>query len=247
MAEYDRDVLPTVVFEVKPIDKLRADWVSLRPGFKAAVAHCRLRDWQFKIVTERHIRTPYGKREVPEALSGSGTPSTAASAVEVHRHRSGSHNTPRPARSRLLAEGRASASDSSALADGSRGRVRYRFDQAAKHADADSVGGVRHGLLKLHQHLARRRGHGWPAPVPDYPFLDINSVLAEDVETDKVAGFESRLCPEFWKWKMGMRHLTSPFTTSRMIYGQWRNGVLKLSSPCWTILAEAGHQLPQRR
>ena len=59
MAEYDRDVLPTVVFEVKPIDKLRADWVSLRPGFKAAVAHCRLRDWQFKIVTERHIRTPY--------------------------------------------------------------------------------------------------------------------------------------------------------------------------------------------
>jgi len=59
MAEYDRDVLPTVVFEVKPIEKLRANWVSLRPGFKAAVAHCRLRDWQFKIVTERHIRTPY--------------------------------------------------------------------------------------------------------------------------------------------------------------------------------------------
>ncbi|MBK0053056.1 TnsA endonuclease N-terminal domain-containing protein [Stenotrophomonas sp. S39] len=59
MAEYDRDVLPTVVFEVKPIEKLRADWASLRPAFKAAVAHCRLRDWQFKIVTERHIRTPY--------------------------------------------------------------------------------------------------------------------------------------------------------------------------------------------
>ena len=59
MAEYDRDALPTIVYEVKPIEKLRADWASLRPGFKAAVAHCRLRDWQFKIVTERHIRTPY--------------------------------------------------------------------------------------------------------------------------------------------------------------------------------------------
>ncbi|MER2020413.1 MAG: TnsA endonuclease N-terminal domain-containing protein [Stenotrophomonas sp.] len=59
MAEYDRAALSTVVYEVKPIEKLRADWASLRPAFKAAVAHCRLREWQFKIVTERHIRTPY--------------------------------------------------------------------------------------------------------------------------------------------------------------------------------------------
>ena len=59
MAEYDRAAMSTVVYEVKPIEKLRADWASLRPAFKAAVAHCRLREWQFKIVTERHIRTPY--------------------------------------------------------------------------------------------------------------------------------------------------------------------------------------------
>lgn len=59
MAEYDRAAMSTVVYEVKPIEKLRADWASLRPAFKAAVAHCRFREWQFKIVTERHIRTPY--------------------------------------------------------------------------------------------------------------------------------------------------------------------------------------------
>lgn len=59
MAEYDRERVPTVVYEVKPLETLRADWSILRPRFKAAVAHCRLRDWQFKIVTERQIRTPY--------------------------------------------------------------------------------------------------------------------------------------------------------------------------------------------
>lgn len=59
MAEYDRERLPTVVYEVKPLETLREEWSILRPRFKAAVAHCRLNDWQFKIVTERHIRTPY--------------------------------------------------------------------------------------------------------------------------------------------------------------------------------------------
>lgn len=59
LAEFDRDRTPTVVYEVKPLQTLREEWATLRPRFKAAVAHCRLRDWQFKVVTERHIRTPY--------------------------------------------------------------------------------------------------------------------------------------------------------------------------------------------
>lgn len=59
LAEFDRERTPTVVYEVKPLQTLNDEWAILRPRFKAAVAHCRLRDWQFKIVTERHIRTPY--------------------------------------------------------------------------------------------------------------------------------------------------------------------------------------------
>jgi len=59
LAEFDRDEIPTVVYEVKPLESLRDEWQELRPRFKAAVAYCRRRDWQFKIVTERHIRTPY--------------------------------------------------------------------------------------------------------------------------------------------------------------------------------------------
>lgn len=59
LAEFDRDEIPTVVYEVKPLEVLKEDWQELRPRFKAAVAYCRRRDWQFKIVTERHIRTPY--------------------------------------------------------------------------------------------------------------------------------------------------------------------------------------------
>lgn len=51
----------TIVYEVKPIDELRANWKSYRPRFKAAVRYCRLRGWKFKIVTEREIRTPYLK------------------------------------------------------------------------------------------------------------------------------------------------------------------------------------------
>jgi len=59
LAEFDRDEIPTVVYEVKPIEVLRDDWRELRPRFRAAVTYCRQREWQFKIVTERHIRTPY--------------------------------------------------------------------------------------------------------------------------------------------------------------------------------------------
>lgn len=48
----------TVVYEVKPLETLRSDWQLLRPRFKAALKHCRAEGWQFRIVTERHIRTP---------------------------------------------------------------------------------------------------------------------------------------------------------------------------------------------
>tara|TARA_B100000530_G_scaffold320776_1_gene254397 strand:+ start:26197 stop:26733 length:537 start_codon:yes stop_codon:yes gene_type:complete len=51
----------TIVYEVKPIDELRANWKNYRPRFKAAVRYCRSRGWKFKIVTEREIRTPYLK------------------------------------------------------------------------------------------------------------------------------------------------------------------------------------------
>jgi TnsA endonuclease C terminal len=47
------------VYEVKPLEDLRADWKLFRPRFKAAVKYCRERGWRFKIVTEREIRTPF--------------------------------------------------------------------------------------------------------------------------------------------------------------------------------------------
>jgi hypothetical protein len=49
----------TVVYEVKANEDLRANWALYRPRYKAAVHDCRQKDWRFRIVTERHIRTPY--------------------------------------------------------------------------------------------------------------------------------------------------------------------------------------------
>lgn len=48
----------TVVYEVKPSDELRAGWPGYRPRFIAATRYCRARGWRFKVVNERHIRTP---------------------------------------------------------------------------------------------------------------------------------------------------------------------------------------------
>jgi len=60
LAEYGQDDLNwTVVYEVKHQQQLRADWDQLRPRYRAAVHHCRQQGWRFKIVTEKHIRTPY--------------------------------------------------------------------------------------------------------------------------------------------------------------------------------------------
>ena len=60
LAEFDDGATQwTVVYEVKPHEELRAKWTSLRPRFKAAVRDCRIKGWQFRIATERDIRTPY--------------------------------------------------------------------------------------------------------------------------------------------------------------------------------------------
>lgn len=47
----------TMVYEVKPSEELRVNWLAYRPRFKAAIRYCRDHGWRFKLVTERHIRT----------------------------------------------------------------------------------------------------------------------------------------------------------------------------------------------
>lgn len=48
-----------VVYEVKYQEELRKDWAKFRARFGAAYRHCRKNGWRFKLVTEKHIRTPY--------------------------------------------------------------------------------------------------------------------------------------------------------------------------------------------
>lgn len=58
-AVWERDgTTRTVIYEVKYAEELRAKWSEFRPRFVAATRYCRARDWRFKIVTEKHIRTP---------------------------------------------------------------------------------------------------------------------------------------------------------------------------------------------
>jgi hypothetical protein len=45
--------------EVKYRSELRDKWAEFRPKFKAAFHFAKEQGWQFKIVTEREIRTPY--------------------------------------------------------------------------------------------------------------------------------------------------------------------------------------------
>lgn len=61
LVEYlnSKGVVQTVVYEVKPVEELLEAWQDYRPRFKAAVKQCRANGWRFKIVTERHIRTPF--------------------------------------------------------------------------------------------------------------------------------------------------------------------------------------------
>lgn len=48
----------TTVYEVKYADELRNNWTKYKPRFKAALRYCKQNGWRFKIVNERHIRTP---------------------------------------------------------------------------------------------------------------------------------------------------------------------------------------------
>lgn len=51
--------LRLTLFEVKPREILKSDWKELKPKFRAAIAWTRERDYRFRIVTERDIRTPF--------------------------------------------------------------------------------------------------------------------------------------------------------------------------------------------
>lgn len=48
-----------VLYEVKYREDLRKDWASLKRRFKAARRYCKERGWEFEIMTEREIRTPF--------------------------------------------------------------------------------------------------------------------------------------------------------------------------------------------
>ncbi len=58
-ATFFGDLPEVIVYEVKYQDELRADWKRLRARFGAAYRHCRQNGWRFKVLTEKHIRTPY--------------------------------------------------------------------------------------------------------------------------------------------------------------------------------------------
>jgi len=47
------------LWEVKYRDDLRQHWAEYRPKFRVAQRYARQRGWRFRVVTERHIRTPY--------------------------------------------------------------------------------------------------------------------------------------------------------------------------------------------
>lgn len=49
----------TLLCEVKYRDDLRQHWQDYRPKFRAAQRYARQQGWRFRLVTERHVRTPY--------------------------------------------------------------------------------------------------------------------------------------------------------------------------------------------
>ncbi|MGO9601981.1 MAG: heteromeric transposase endonuclease subunit TnsA [Candidatus Binataceae bacterium] len=64
--EYRRDGLPAremphALCEVKYREDFRASWRDQLPKFRAAKGYCKERGWEFKVFTEREIRTPYLK------------------------------------------------------------------------------------------------------------------------------------------------------------------------------------------
>lgn len=64
LVTYRTDVVPAkwlkpLLVEVKYRDDLWEHWAELRPRFKAALRYAHERGWQFKILTEKELRTPY--------------------------------------------------------------------------------------------------------------------------------------------------------------------------------------------
>lgn len=51
--------LRTTIFEVKPMNILKEDWVELKPKFRAAIGWAKELNCRFHIVTDKQIRTPY--------------------------------------------------------------------------------------------------------------------------------------------------------------------------------------------
>ncbi len=51
----------TVLYEIKYRDDLRTHWHDYRSKFKAARRYARTQGWDFRLITEREIRTPYLK------------------------------------------------------------------------------------------------------------------------------------------------------------------------------------------
>ena len=47
------------LWEVKYRDDLRQHWAEYRPKFRVTQRYARQRGWRFRVVTERHVRTPY--------------------------------------------------------------------------------------------------------------------------------------------------------------------------------------------
>lgn len=48
-----------VLYEIKYRDDFRGQWRTLLPKFKAAKRMAQVRGWEFKVFTEKEIRTPY--------------------------------------------------------------------------------------------------------------------------------------------------------------------------------------------
>jgi len=51
--------LPIILGEVKYRDDLRQNFKEYRPKFRAAIHYAKEQGWQFRLLTEREIRTPY--------------------------------------------------------------------------------------------------------------------------------------------------------------------------------------------
>jgi len=59
MAPVQGKPTPPCLYEVKYRDDLHHHWTDYRPKFRAAGRYARQQGWRFRVVTERHIRTPY--------------------------------------------------------------------------------------------------------------------------------------------------------------------------------------------